>query len=153
MEPIRVCMVVNNLDVGGLEKIVLSLLGAIDPDRFELSLVCLRGPGKLHGEVRLPRERVLVLQGDNPLNLGFARVDLDSLQRLRKFFREMRVDIVHAHNFAPLIYGGLAARTLAPRPKVVYSEHNQVNSASPRDFGSSGGTRASPTKSSPSPTI
>jgi glycosyltransferase involved in cell wall biosynthesis len=37
------------------------------------------------------------------------------------------------HNMAPLIYGGFAARSMLPRPRVVYSEHNQVSSASPRD--------------------
>ena len=133
--PIRVCMVVNSLDVGGLEKVVLSLLGSLDPSRFEVSLACLKGEGKLFSEALVPPERRLVLQSDRVKNFGLARVDPFTLVALRRFFRERRVDIVHAHNFAPLIYGGLAARSLGlHRPRVVYSEHNQVNSASERDL-------------------
>ena len=127
-------MVVNNLDVGGLEKVVLSLLGEMDPSSFELSLVCLKGAGAMHGEVRLPPERVLVLDPDTPVNLGVARVDVSALVSLRRFFKRIQPDVVHAHNFAPLIYGGIAAWSLRPRPRVVYSEHNQVNSASARDL-------------------
>ena len=55
--PIRVCMVVNSLDVGGLEKVVLSLLGSLDPSRFEVSLACLKGEGKLFSEALVPPER------------------------------------------------------------------------------------------------
>src|SRR5512135_2525678 len=104
--PIRVCMIVNNLDVGGLEKTVLNLLGALDPssrttaepprDEFELSLVCLKGAGLLFNQVRLPSERVLVLNASKAQNLGFARVSVDALLSLRTFLRARRVDIVHA---------------------------------------------------------
>lgn len=133
--PTRICMVVNNLDVGGLEKVVLSLLGSLDPARFEVSLACLKGEGKLFSDALVPPERRLVLQSDRVKSFGVVKVDPFTLLALRKFFREMRVDIVHAHNFGPLIYGGLAARSLGrARPRVVYSEHNQVNSASERDL-------------------
>ena len=39
--PIRVCMVVNNLDVGGLEKVVLSLLGLVGTLLSDLLLLWL----------------------------------------------------------------------------------------------------------------
>ncbi len=133
-EPIRVCQVVNNFDVGGLEKVVLSLLDAIDPKAFELSVICLKGPGKLYDRVHVPKERALVLQSDKPVSLGLARLDLGSIRAIRRFLLEQRVDVVHTHNFAPLIYAGAAAHTRLHRPRVVYSEHNQVNSASKRDL-------------------
>lgn len=133
-EPIRVCMVVNNLDVGGLERLVLSLLGSIDPSRFELSLACLKGEGKLFPQVELPRERCLVLPSDHVLDLKVVHVDPSTLVGLRRFLRDRRIDVVHTHNFGPLIYGGLAARSLLRRPRIVYSEHNQIHSASPRDL-------------------
>lgn len=135
--PIRVAMVVNNLDVGGLEKVVLSLLSSLDPVRFEPHLVCLKGEGKLFGDVALPPERRLVLRHERVVNLGVARMDPGALWEMGRFFRERRVDVVHAHNFGPLIYGGLSARIggrPGSRPRVVYSEHNQVNSASERDL-------------------
>ena len=132
--PIRVCMVVNNFDVGGLEKVVLSLLSSLDGSRFELSVACLKGEGRLFGEITLPAERRLVLRTDRTMRLGPVSLDPFTLRDLRAFFRAMRADIVHVHNFAPLIYGGLAARSIPSGPKVLYTEHNQVNSASDRDL-------------------
>lgn len=128
----RVCAVVNNLDVGGLEKVVLHLLRHLPPE-VETSLVCLSGPGKLFGEVPLPPERCLVL--DKPPVLtwsGRLRIP-GQLARLAWFLRRRRVDVLHAHNLGPLVLGGAAARLLGPlRPRVVYSEHNQVYSADAR---------------------
>lgn len=131
---IRVTMVVNNMDVGGLEKVVLNLLSSLPPERYELSLACLKGPGKLYDQVKLPPDQRLVLTSDRLTSVGFAKFDFRTLSGLRKFFRDKQIDVVHAHNFAPLIYAGLAAHSLPNRPRVVYSEHNQVNSASPADL-------------------
>lgn len=131
---VRVTMVVNNMDVGGLEKVVLNLLSSLSKDRYELSLACLKGQGKLYDQVKLPESARIVLETNQLTNLGFAKFDLRTLRDLRRFFAAQRTDIVHAHNFAPLIYAGLAARSLPRRPKIVYSEHNQVNSASPADL-------------------
>ena len=130
--PIRLCEIVNNFDLGGLEKVVLSLLDSLDPERFEVSVVCLKGAGALYDRVKLPRERVLILGADP--SRPARRVDVSALLEIRRFLAARRIEVVHAHNFAPLIYGGIAARGLFPRPRVVYSEHNQVNSASERDL-------------------
>ena len=128
----RIALVVNNLDVGGLEKVVIGLLAGIDRDRFEPYLACLQGPGKLIGQIDLPEERVLFLT-KTPRYLGFGSGDPGAILRLRNWLIAKRIDLVHAHNMAPLLYGGLAARlaTLMPgrRPVVLYSEHNQIYSA------------------------
>jgi glycosyltransferase involved in cell wall biosynthesis len=131
----HVCMVVNNLDVGGLEKVVLSLLAHLDQRAFELSIVCLKGPGKLFGELELPDAARLVLRHDRVVDFGVMRMDPWALWALRRWIVERRVDVLHVHNFGPLIYGGLAAALSGRRrPKVVYSEHNQINSASKSDL-------------------
>jgi glycosyltransferase involved in cell wall biosynthesis len=125
--PVRVCMVVNNLDVGGLEKMVLSLLRHLPPEAAETSLVCLSGPGKLFGEVRLPPERCLVLDKRPVVTLAERLRMPATLMHIREFLRDREVEVVHTHNLAPLLYGGLAARLLGPgRPAIVYSEHNQI---------------------------
>lgn len=128
----RIALIVNNLDVGGLEKVVIGLLAGIDRDRFEPYLACLQGPGKLIGQIDLPEERVLFLT-KMPRNLGFGSGDPGAILRLRNWLVAKKIDLVHAHNMAPLLYGGLAARvaTLMPgrRPVVLYSEHNQIYSS------------------------
>lgn len=132
-EPVRVCMVVNNLDVGGLEKVVLSLLRHLPTAEVEPSLVCLSGPGRLFDEVELPPERRLVL--DKPLRLALRDKLLApvTMARIWRFLHARRTDVVHLHNVGPLLFGGLPARLLGPRrPAVIYSEHNQIYRAGER---------------------
>lgn len=127
---IPIAFVVNNFDVGGLEKVVLGLLRRLDPARFRPFAVCVDGPGRLFRDVPLPRERVLVLDKSNAKKIGPFSFDPAVLTTMAKFFFANGIRVVHAHNLAPLVLGGLAARLVFPRPKVVYSEHNQIYSAS-----------------------
>jgi glycosyltransferase involved in cell wall biosynthesis len=119
---LNVCMAVNNLDVGGLEKVVLSLLGHLDRDRHELSLICLRGEGKLFRDAGLPEESCLVLHKE----FG-SRMDAATVLSMRRFLVERDVDVLHVHNLRPLLFAGLAARLARRRARIVYSEHNQIN--------------------------
>ena len=129
MKPTRVAFVVNNLDVGGLEKVVVCLLTKLDRARFDPHLICLSGQGELFGDAKLASEATLVLEKrqKNYLGLNF---DLSALAAIRRFVSRRSIRLVHAHNAAPLIYAGLASRSLAGRPHIVYSEHNQIYSAS-----------------------
>ena len=126
---LRVCFVVNNLDVGGLEKVVLSLINGLDRRRFDPSLVCLLGQGKLFSELLLPPDRVLVVdKGRRRPPLDF---DPTVLGHIAQFFRRTQVEVVHTHNVAPLVFGGLARRLAWSSAPLVYSEHNQIYSATP----------------------
>ncbi|WP_433937498.1 glycosyltransferase [Sorangium cellulosum] len=125
----NVCMVVNNLEVGGLEKVVLSLLDRLGDHGFDLSLICLDGEGRLFSEVKLPRSKCLVITKDLRPVLPGVKSDPEALLWIRRFFHQRAVDIVHVHNRAPLIFAGIAARLLRNRPVVLYSEHNQINRA------------------------
>jgi len=127
----RICMVVNNLDVGGLEKVVLSLLEGLEDAGHEPHLVCLKGAGQMFDAVRLAPARRLVLSDTGRWQLGSRSVSLGALWQLGRFLRERRIDVVHSHNAAPLVYAGLARLLTWPRPRHVYSEHNQLYSASP----------------------
>ena len=131
---INVGMVINNLDVGGLEKVVVSLLNHLDRRVFDPYLVCLTGPGKMAGDVDLPPDHRLILEKDPRRRVPVVGVNVDTslFTAIRRFARDKRLDVLHTHNLAPLIYAGLATR-LVPmrrRPAIVYSEHNQIYSAS-----------------------
>ncbi|MCP4378940.1 MAG: glycosyltransferase [bacterium] len=130
MSRIRVCMVVNNFDVGGLEKLVIDLLRKIDRDVFDLFVVCIEGEGKLFSQVDLPDGHSQTYNKAPNLNLGVLKVDTTVIASIRRFLRDNLIDIVHAHNVAPLVYAGFAAHSLPRRPRVVYSEHNQIYSSS-----------------------
>lgn len=62
MRKINICQVVNNLDSGGLEKVVISLLNNLDQDRFNLSIICLDGEGALFNQIDISRVQPLILE-------------------------------------------------------------------------------------------
>jgi glycosyltransferase involved in cell wall biosynthesis len=135
---INIGFVVNNLDVGGLEKVVLSLLNNLDRDRFTPHLICLDGAGRMAADVDLPQENRLVLQRKPGVRLPIIGLTVDPsllpvFGRIRRFVREKKIDVLHAHNLGPLIYAGVATRLIPMRrrPQLVYSDHNQLFSMSP----------------------
>jgi len=127
---INVGFVVNNLDVGGLEKVVVSLLDNLDRDRFAPHLICLNGAGKMAADLDLPAENRLVLDRSRDIRLPVVGVTIDPfrLQQIRRFVRARQLDVLHAHNIGPLIYAGVATRLIPMRrrPRIVYSDHNQL---------------------------
>lgn len=131
----RVAFVVNNLDVGGLEKLVVGLVRRLRTDAFEPYLICLDGAGVMIDQLALPAHRTLILR-KSLTRMGTFSVDPMAAIRIRGWIKANRIELLHAHNLAPLVYAGLAARLGWPmggaRPKVIYTEHNQVYSASRR---------------------
>ncbi|HEU4537198.1 MAG TPA: glycosyltransferase, partial [Polyangiaceae bacterium] len=97
--------------------------------RFEPSLVCLLGRGKLYSDLELPPESVLVVdKGKRRPPLDF---DPTVIGDIAQFLRASKADVMHAHNVAPLVFGGLARRLAWSSAPLVYSEHNQIYSATP----------------------
>jgi glycosyltransferase involved in cell wall biosynthesis len=126
-------MVVNNLDVGGLEKVVLDLLRGLPRHGVAPSLVCLSGRGALFDEVALDPADVLVLDKPPVLDLRARLRAPGVMARVARFLVGREIEVVHAHNLAPLLFAGIPARLLGPgRPAVVYSEHNQIHRSGPR---------------------
>ena len=115
---VRVCHVITLLELGGAQENTLytvSHLGA----PFLPSLLCGRG-GVLDGEAR----RLGVPLRFVPSLVRPVRPHLDilTLLRLVRIFREDRPDIVHTHSSKAGILGRLAAR-LAGVPRVVHTIH------------------------------
>jgi glycosyltransferase involved in cell wall biosynthesis len=130
-ERLRVGMVVNNLDVGGLEKVVISLIRRMQHAGHDPHLICVNGAGKMFDEVAIDSAKVLVHEKRQVPVFGLS-IDPTLAMAIRRFAGERRLHVLHAHNLAPLVYAGIASRLfLRRRPAVVYSEHNQIYSASP----------------------
>jgi sugar transferase (PEP-CTERM/EpsH1 system associated) len=109
-----VAHIVFSLEVGGLERVVVDLIRRIDPDRFRSVLCCLEREGDWLENVRDLCEHVAVMDKKPGLSLGLP-------YRLARVFKNHNVDIVHCHNFGPLLYGGLGGRLAGCR--VVYTVH------------------------------
>lgn len=119
-DPVRVAQVLENLEIGGLEKIVWELCRHLDADRFRPVVVCLGAGGALVEPMRDGGISVHAF-GKGP---GFQpRV----VARLRRIVGEEKVRILHCHNSGPLVYGALV-RALDPRVRLVYTVHGVTTS-------------------------
>lgn len=112
---IRVVHVVNQLDMGGMEKLLVEIARHADRDRFALHFVSLAGRGVLTEEIESLGWEVTSLGDRLGLRPGL-------MVQLAGLFRRLRADVVHTHNTRPLLYAGPAARLAGVR-KVIHTRH------------------------------
>lgn len=111
--------VVQNLAIGGLERVVLNLAVHADRGRFHPDIVCLGPGGPLVEQARDAGVAVSVMGKAAGFRPG-------AVLALARRFRKRGVDVIHCHNAAPLVYGALAARLSGAA--VVYTAHGMKTS-------------------------
>ena len=111
--PIRIMHVMDSLDVGGTEIVLMKLIHSLDPDVFEHSVCTLRG---MASRFFSWSSDVVVRQAGG--STGSLRFNLVRLCRLMK---AARPTIVHSRNWGG-IEAILAAR-IAGVPVIIHSEH------------------------------
>ncbi len=114
--PTKVMYVIWSLEVGGAERVVVSLAGGLNRRLFSPVVVCLNQPGRLAEELRRQGIPVMALQ-------KHPAVDLVMLLRLIRLMRRLKVEIVHTHLWTANLWGRIAA-WIAGVPVVVATEHN-----------------------------
>jgi glycosyltransferase involved in cell wall biosynthesis len=112
--------IVENLEVGGLERVVINLMTHVDAGRYRSVLYCLGHGGALVPEVEAAGHPVRCF-GKKP------GMDWILLSRIARALREDGAAIVHPHNFSPLVYGSLGA-AVTPARGVVYTAHGAKTS-------------------------
>lgn len=117
-DPIPVLWLAKGLGPGGMERLLLSQARFTDPSRFAVQAAYLR-PDKHHlvpelAELGVPAH---CLDGASPYDLRWAL-------RLRALLQRQRIRIVHVHSPLVAAIARIVARTVRPRVKVVYTEHN-----------------------------
>jgi glycosyltransferase involved in cell wall biosynthesis len=110
---VRVLHIIESLEFGGAEKIVVSLANGM-VGSHEVSICCVKRIGALGAELD---ERVQVLC----LNKGEGNDYLLPV-RLAWLLRQYRIDVVHTHSWAVFLEAGLAG-LLARTPVVVHTVH------------------------------
>src|SRR5438034_8860360 len=105
------------MQVAGAEMLVAEIIRRLGP-RIDPVIVCLDGVGQL-GE-RMLAEGVPVVSLDRAPGLDWrvARGLAHELDR-------RRVEVVHAHQYAPFFYTALARLRLRPRVHVMFTEHGR----------------------------
>ena len=115
----RVMHVLNTLQTGGAEYLVLNIAKSHDRERFELLVCSLGGDGEIGDELRKLGIPVFVFnrrQGLDPL----------LVPKLVRLIRRERVKMVHSHNVAPWLYAGMAARMSMAGVQVCHTEHSNL---------------------------
>jgi len=103
--------VVYSLHPGGLENGVVNQVNRLDSDRFNPSICCLQPGGILKERVNKDIEIVEVNHKGGCLFL-----------KLKNIFKQLRIHIVHTHNWGTCCDGIIGAR-LAKVPVVIHQEH------------------------------
>ena len=116
MQKIRVMHVIEDLGVGGLERVVLTICRNIDRSRFEPSVLVLRGSGELEPE--------LTQLGVEVIDIGGApgKGDYFAFRKVAREARQRRIDLFHTHNSLPLFDAFAAARLTGVRAHV-HTDH------------------------------
>ena len=117
----------NSLEIGGLEKVVLNLLNNEDQtEKIKMAVVCLEENGALDDCVK---------EGTPHYHLHKTKVSrLGLIFRFAQIVKKEKIDIIHCHNFAPLLFSVLVKLLLLGRVKVIYTEHNQIYSISQKHY-------------------
>lgn len=116
--PVRLLFITPDLRMGGAERHLVTLAGALDPNRFAVAVLCIKGLGPLQGELAVRGVEVISLQaGERKRALGGA------LWRLVLELRQRRTEVVMTHGLSANVLGRLAA-VLARTPTRITWKHN-----------------------------
>ncbi len=102
MRRTNVLYVIEELELGGAERVVIDQATGLDRERYLPVVCCLRAKGEFAPEVEARGIAVIELGK----RLG---VDLGIIGKLRRVIREQRADIVHTHLWVASLWGRLAA--------------------------------------------
>lgn len=121
---IRILQVVQSLDFGGLERVVINIVCNIDSARFQCDVLCLRHTGRYADELKDTGHAVYSFDMGRGKAFSIPR-------RLATFIRAGGYHVVQTHDTTPLLYTALA-KLYYPRFRHIYTEHSGIYSCLPR---------------------
>jgi len=116
MPPVNVMHIIEDLENGGAERVLITLVSGLDSKRFRPVVCCLTKKGRMAAELEA-RGIPVAAMNKRP------KIDLAMLFRLRQMMREQKIAIVHTHVFTANLWGRLAA-ILAGVPVLITHEHS-----------------------------
>lgn len=102
---INIIHVLACLDVGGAELLVLDFLKRLNRDKYAPTVCSLKKNGSIEKDFKTAGIPVLVADKKDGIDLSLPF-------KLARIFCREKIDIVHTHNAAPWLYGGIASRIL-----------------------------------------
>jgi glycosyltransferase involved in cell wall biosynthesis len=123
-ERTNVIHVVEDLKVGGLEKVIAAIVTGLNPRKYHAQVWCLANGGQLADWLQEIGVAVKIFNWrtyHNPLNVA----------RLSCRMRRSRIDIVHTHGYFGSTFGRMAARA-AGITRILTHVHSSYLNYSPR---------------------
>jgi glycosyltransferase involved in cell wall biosynthesis len=118
MQPLTIVQCVNNLDLGGVEQLVLSLLRELRIRRFGVAVCCIENRGILADQAETAGAEILAL---NTAQQGKFAV----LRTFTSWLKKHPPVIIHSHNFKPFYYSALAT-ALGAASGHIHSRHGSL---------------------------
>ena len=116
--PVKVLLVTHDLNIGGLQRVVVDIALNLDPARYTVSVCVLREGGAFEKELRDAK----IMVHRVPATPG--KVDYLAFLKIRQLIKDIAPDIVHTHNSQPFIEGALAG-VFAGMPAMVHTDHGR----------------------------
>jgi glycosyltransferase involved in cell wall biosynthesis len=111
----KVMHISSSLQHGGIEKLIYNFAARLNREKYHVSACALDADGVYGDEIRRIGGQVSVLKKRQG-------IDPRLWPRLYRLFKKEKVDVVHTHNFSPLLYAAIPAR-LAGVKVLVHTEH------------------------------
>jgi glycosyltransferase involved in cell wall biosynthesis len=121
MSKIKVLRIVPSLEVGGVEKTLLSLLPRLKKEGFDVSVCCLYKRDDLAKDMERMGIPIHFI-GMRP-QIDFDLRYLRGIYKLIKFLKKEKIQIVHTHMYKANTPGRIAA-IFARVPVIIVNEHN-----------------------------
>ena len=118
MKKIKICIIITKLELGGAQKVALSLCEKIDLNKFDPFLICGCG-GILDKEISRAIRVYFVKDLVREIN---PYKDFKALKKIYRILKKEQPDIVHTHSSKAGIIGRFAAK-LAKIKNIVHTIH------------------------------
>ena len=103
MRNIKVLQITHDLNIGGLQRVVVDLSKNLDKEVFQVGVLCLRDLGPLATE--LDEDNIPVFS----IPHKSKKTDYLSFIKIFSIIKNFKPDVIHTHNTQPFIDGTLAA--------------------------------------------
>ncbi len=122
---IKVLHIVLSLEPGGMENGLVNVAKLLHNNGFDIYVCCLEKIGDFAD--RFPDKSKIFLLNKQP------GISFKTMYRLSRLIRRIKPDIIHTHNFGPLIYT-TAAKSISPKFSLLHGEHGMVKNEDSGEF-------------------
>lgn len=111
---IKILFVLQTLDIGGSENVVLKLIRNMNLDRYEIYVFGIAG-GRLESQFVNVGAKIIIYNKRKGIDYNLSRA-------LFGVIKEYRINIVNTHHFSPLLYSVFGVQCCRPT-RLLHTEH------------------------------